>query len=263
MMKPLLQLRRQLVPGWMRMALKRFAYRLRGWAPDDPAHEGSLVRFGKSGAPWTVRADLLSEEPNVISAGLSDDIEFEQAFLQHHPGKLVALDPTPMSRKVAEELADSCREGTVTFVADALDGREGEQTYLAEVDAETGEHLYYYSADSGGPPASENATGRTEDRTPRFERATVRSRTVADLMDEHGLEDLDLLKLDIEGGEYAVIDSVLDAGLAVRQIAVEFHHRFAGIGWGKTGRAISRLREGGYHLAWVSDWGEEFLFVRS
>ncbi len=59
------------------------------------------------------------------------------------------------------------------------------------------------------------------------------------------------------------IDSVLDAGLAVRQIAVEFHHRFAGIGSGKTGRAISRLRENGYRLAWVSDWGEEFLFVRA
>jgi FkbM family methyltransferase len=245
------------------MAAKRCVYRVLGWAPDIGYDEGVLVRFGTSGAPWTVRADLLSGRPQVISAGLSDDVEFEEEFLQRHPGRMLALDPTPLSRRVVEELIAVHGAEMVTFVPDALDGCEGEQIYLAEIDPQTGEHLYYYSDESGGPPELENATGRAEGVAPRFEQATVRSRTVADLMSEHELEDLDLLKLDIEGGEYAVIDSVLDAGLAVRQIAVEFHHRFAGIGWGKTGRAISRLREHGYHLAWVSDWGEEFLFVRS
>lgn len=263
MMNTLQKLRKKFLPPRLRMAAKRFVYYLWGWVPDDGCDEGILVRFGKSGAPWTVRADLLSEHPKVISAGLSDDVEFEEEFLQLHPGKMVALDPTPLSRRVAEEMIAGHGAGTVTFVPDALDGTEGEQVYLAEIDPETGEHLYYYSETSGGPPELENATGREVGAVPRFERATVRSRTVAELMNEHDLEKLDLLKLDIEGGEYAVIDSVLDAGLAVRQIAVEFHHRFAGIGWGKTHRAISRLRENGYRLEWVSDWGEEFLFVRS
>ena len=261
-MKFLLQLRKRLLPAWLRMWAKKFVYYLRGWVPDSDADEGVLVRFGTSGAPWRVRADLLSAKPKVISAGLSDDVEFEEEFLSLHPGKLVALDPTPVSRKVAEKLIATYGAGTVTFVPDALDGSEGEQVYLAEIDPDSGEHLYYYSDESGGPPELENATGREDGVAPRFEKATVRSRTVAELMSEHDLADLDLLKLDIEGGEYAVIDSVLDAGLSVRQIAVEFHHRFAGIGSSKTQRAISRLRENGYQLAWVSDWGEEFLFVR-
>ena len=263
MMDTLLQLRRKFLPPWLRMAAKRFVYRLWGWTPDVGSDDGLLVRFGSSGAPWTVRADLLSEHPKVISAGISDDVEFEEEFLQRHPGKMVALDPTPLSRRVAEELIASHGAGTVIFVPDALDGSEGEQNFLAEIDPETDEHLYYYSEDSGGPPELENATGREAGAEPHLERATVRCRTVAELMNEHDLEKLDLLKLDIEGGEYAVIDSVLDAGLAVRQIAVEFHHRFAGIGWAKTRRAISRLRENGYRLEWVSDWGEEFLFVRA
>ncbi len=253
-------MRRALLPEWLRMSVKRLLYRLLGWTPSEAVAGSRLERFGSRGAPWTVRTDLLGDSPSVISAGLSDDVEFENFFLKSYPGRLLALDPTPLSRLAAEQLIAVHGEDAVTFVPDALDGAEGQQSYLAELDPMNGEARYFYKEGSH-PPLRESGDG--VNAGPVFAVVQINSRTVAGLMRDHGLKQLDLLKLDIEGGEYAVIDSVLDAGLPIRQIAVEFHHRFKGIGLGATHRAISRLRKCGYDLQWVSEWGEEFLFVKA
>ena len=216
-----------------------------------------MNRLGNEGAPWTIRTDLLGSTPQVISAGLSDDVEFEDCFLRHYTGRMLVLDPTPLSRNVAAELIGNHEEGAVTFVPDALDGEEGEQRYLAETDPVSGDPLYFYSEGSVPPRRAGNG------ESPTYTTVTVGSRTVQGLMNDFGWDQLDLLKLDIEGAEYAVIDSVLDSALPVRQIAVEFHHRFKGIGLSKTLRTVRKLREHGYQRAWVSDWGEEYLFVKT
>jgi hypothetical protein len=49
--------------------------------------------------------------------------------------------------------------------------------------------------------------------------------------------------------------------LPVRQILVEFHHRFPGVGVARTRRAVERLNAGGYRIFFASDSGEEYSFV--
>ena len=85
-------------------------------------------------------------------------------------------------------------------------------------------------------------------------------RRLPTLMQELGHDRLDLLKLDIEGGEYAVLDDVLAVG--PRQLLVEFHHRWDGRGFDRTRQAIARLDAGGYRLFWHSRRGKEFGFVK-
>lgn len=63
------------------------------------------------------------------------------------------------------------------------------------------------------------------------------------IMSRNGDRAIDLLKMDIEGFEYDIIDQLLAERIPVRQLCVEFHH------WlrpGRTFKAIRRLYRAGY-----------------
>jgi hypothetical protein len=74
---------------------------------------------------------------------------------------------------------------------------------------------------------------------------------------------VDVLKLDIEGGEYAVLDSILACEIKPGQILVEFHDRFFSDGRAKTLDAVGKLAVAGYKLFAVSPSFEEVSFIRS
>jgi len=72
---------------------------------------------------------------------------------------------------------------------------------------------------------------------------------------------IQLLKMDIEGGEYGVLDSILGSKVLVEQLLVEFHHRMAPHRFEDTEAAIRKLRSRGYRLFHVSRRGLEYSFV--
>jgi FkbM family methyltransferase len=65
------------------------------------------------------------------------------------------------------------------------------------------------------------------------------------IMSKNGDSSIDLLKMDIEGFEYDIVNELLDAHLPVRQVCVEFHD------WlrpGSTLKTITRLHRAGYRI---------------
>ena len=68
--------------------------------------------------------------------------------------------------------------------------------------------------------------------------------------------------MDVEGSEYAILDDLLQSDLQVRQILVEFHHRFPGLSLAMTKRAARELRSRGYKLIHLSPWCEEMAFIK-
>ena len=81
-------------------------------------------------------------------------------------------------------------------------------------------------------------------------------------MRELAHEAIDILKMDIEGAEYRVIDDMLRAGIHPTQILVEFHHRHPGAGASMTKAAVAALRSHSYEVFWSSESGEEYCFIR-
>lgn len=79
------------------------------------------------------------------------------------------------------------------------------------------------------------------------ERRRVPSVSLAQLLEAHGLEAVDLLKVDCEGGEYDIFPDAPDEVLArVRNLALEVHVLD---GWqSKLERLTGRLRSAGYTL---------------
>jgi len=80
-------------------------------------------------------------------------------------------------------------------------------------------------------------------------------------MQELGHSHIDILKMDIEGAEYDVIEDIRLSNIRPKQLLVEFHHRFPNIGISKSKQAISNLRKMGYQLFSISTSGEEFSFI--
>ena len=68
-------------------------------------------------------------------------------------------------------------------------------------------------------------------------------RSIPSIMDELGHDRLDLLKLDIEGAEYEVLDAMIAAGVDVKILVVDVH-RVRDVA--DMGRAVARLRQNGY-----------------
>jgi len=65
-------------------------------------------------------------------------------------------------------------------------------------------------------------------------------------MRELGHVSIDLLKMDIEGAEYDVLADMISQRIPVKQLLVEFHHRWPQIGVGRTKQAIQALNAAGY-----------------
>jgi FkbM family methyltransferase len=83
---------------------------------------------------------------------------------------------------------------------------------------------------------------------------------VATVMALEGDCSIDLLKMDIEGFEYDIVNQVLDQQIPVRQLCVEFHPWLAP---GRTFRTIARLYKAGYRIIYKKRGDYTFLLRES
>ena len=180
----------------------------------------------------------------VYSFGVGEDISFDEDVIHEFECPVYAYDPTPKSkifveRKKPSALFKYCDCGIADY-----DGKM--KFYLPENEE-------YVSC------TTYNRWGYDESKKKPIE---VDVKKLSTLMQENNHTHIDLLKMDIEGSEYAVIDNILKEKIDIKQICVEVHHRFEGIGIAKTKELVRKLNENGYYIVAISDTKEEYTFVR-
>ena len=125
------------------------------------------------------------------------------------------------------------------FLPIALSGRSGKLNLSPPLDSE-GDSWF----------AGKEAVGALE----------VACEDIGLLMQRNQHPHIDLLKLDIEGCEYDVIESILKLRLPIKQIAVEFHHGILpGFTRSQTIQTMLKLMKRGYAL--VDQTGANHTFV--
>jgi FkbM family methyltransferase len=186
--------------------------------------------------------DFISRDSTIYSVGVGEDVSFDLALIERFGVTVHAFDPTP--RSIAWIGAQRLPDQFVfhNFGVADVDGR------MMLYPPKRADHVSF-SAVARASTASLGAEFQV------FKLATI--------MRMLGHEHLDLLKMDIEGAEYGVIDSILETQVEVRQLLVEFHHRLPGIGARRTDVSVRRLRDAGFGLFHMSDSGEEYSFIRS
>lgn len=199
------------------------------------------VKYGTDYGAWSICPRGLSSDSVVYSAGIGTDISFDLALVQHYGMTVHAFDPTPGSIAwlQAQRLPDRFLWQQV-----GLAGHDGQATFF--------------------PPDNPEYISHTI--LPRVEGSAcdvhVEVRRVTTLMRELGHERLDLLKMDIEGAEYDVVDDILAEGIDIGQLLIEFHHRFPDVGIERTRQTVISLHAAGYRIFFASDSGEEYGFIR-
>ncbi len=206
-----------------------------------PRFSVPIVRDGARSGVWTVCPDGVTPDSVVYSFGVGDNIAWDLAMIRRFGVAVHAFDPTPASvrwvraqtlppRFHFHEYGLAAHDGVVRFVAPR---RAGAVNYT---------------------PAADGAAGAL---------VTAPVRRLSTVWDQLGRRPIEILKMDIEGGEYDVIDDLLESGVPVRQLLVEFHHHFPSVGLAKTLRAVRALEAAGFRIFHISQRGLEFSFLRS
>jgi len=149
---------------------------------------------------WGVVRGSLTRASSVICAGMGKSISFEEHLVGEIGATVIALDPSPTG--LATVADRQCRsDDRFVFYPYGLAGKLGVQSF-------------------GKPDLDEEGSFRKGAAGDHIE---FHCTTVEKLMTERGTKKLDLLKMDIEGFEYEVLDSVIRNRIDIGQICVEIH----------------------------------------
>ena len=203
------------------------------------------VSIQKAGG-WWFHPDTLNHDSIVYSFGIGEEVEFDLFLIERFGLDVHAFDPTPAT---IDWLA--ARQLPVNF-----------RFYPWAVAAQNGSLQLYPRRRRDGSRSKVMYT-MVDDSTSAAEAIDVPAVNLPSITKRLGHEQIDLLKMDIEGAEYEVLDSLLQATVKPRQLLVEFHHRFRGIGPQRTAAMIARLEKNGYRLIAVSETGRELSFLHA
>lgn len=207
---------------------------------------------GDRSGVWTVWPEPLSAASVVYSFGVGDNLAWELAMIERFGLSVWAFDPTPAS---VAWVARQNLPPQLNFQAVGLAGHDGTLTFTLP-----GRGSRFNFRPAHEPANASNAKPPSE--APTGEQVEAPVCRLGTLMAKLGHREIDVLKIDIEGGEYAALDDFLASGIAPRQLLLEFHHHFPGIGVPATERAVRLLRDRGYRIFRMSERGLEFSFVR-
>ena len=202
------------------------------------------LTFGNRFADWTFCPDHLNGHSVIYSFGVGEDVSFDLQLMERFGLEIHAFDPSPRSIEWVRQ--QDLGEG-FHFHPFGLAGSDGNRIFSEP--EEPGIHSLKMIEDREG-----KEEGRSTMELPVERLSTI--------MQKLGHKRIDLLKMDIEGSEYEVIEDLTGSSLPVTQVLVEFHHRFGHIGIEMTRRAIQILNRAGYRIFHVSASGEEFSFIK-
>jgi FkbM family methyltransferase len=216
----------------------------------DPAtfsHLKPVVRvdskwYGTSYGGFYIIPSLLDRSSVIYSFGTGRDISFDLECIRKHGASVFAFDPTPVS-------------------IDWVGNRKLPDRFHF--------HPYGISASGTGQadfflPANPRAVSGSLVKQKEVDAANsvkVMMKTFDDITRELGHTHIDVLKMDIEGSEYDVIDTILASPVTVDQILVEFHDRDFEQAEPKSWEAIRKLSGKGYLVYGCSGSYEEVSLI--
>lgn len=189
---------------------------------------------------WDIFEKDLDSKSIVYSFGVGEDASFDISIIDKFGLTVFAFDPTPKSIAWVEGQNFPVEFKMFPFGLADFDGSIS------------------FNPPSNPDHVSHTILDRKETKGSSIEVGVKKLETI---MAELGHEKIDLLKMDIEGAEYQVIDSLVSSEIRPKQILIEFHHRFPSVGVEKSKNAIKKLNSIGYLIFSVSSTGEEYSFI--
>ena len=192
-----------------------------------------VQRVGAIDSGWVIHTNPMPKIAYCAGVGKGISFETELARLSH--GTVLVFDPSPTGIDTIAHTDTS----NLTF-------------YPVGLAAESSVYEFSVPTDAGEGSYSVAREG--------LEKVSFECWSIESIMQKHGHTSLDLLKMDIEGFEYDILDRLLERCIPVRQICVEFHP------WlrpGRTFKTIRKLYRAGYRIVHKHRGDHTFVLRRS
>lgn len=163
---------------------------------------------------------------NLRILDIGGNIGLFSLYVQPACSKIVAVEPTPYHVEVFSELVDMLGYKNITIIPGAVSDKTETQEFYLNVTNSTMNSLKFI------------------DGIGYDEKLEVKAYTLSDIIDAAGFEEVDFVKLDIEGGEEKVLfcEDFAKASEKIHSIYVEVHQ---GLG-SDLNKCIERLVQVGY-----------------
>jgi FkbM family methyltransferase len=195
-----------------------------------------LERLGSEYGGWTVPVDLVGDGWTTWSLGTGHDASFDVEMLARCPaGRVRAFDPFARNLEGARTLADDHPRYS------------GHQVAIAGGDAPL---VLYGDPDPDSGSIGPRVPGRDQSTF------TVDGRSVATLQRELGDPAIDLLKMDIEGAEYDVLDGLDLRAAGVQVLCCELHFN---VSLARARTTIAGVYAQGYRLVAADETDATFV----
>jgi FkbM family methyltransferase len=195
---------------------------------------------------WTICPEGITAKSIIYSVGVGNDISFEVSLIRSFRLQaLFAFDPTPTA---ISWLSGQHTPDEFKLSRYAIADHDGTAKFFPHDNPDFVAHSLI--------PREATASQAVE----------VPLRTLPTVMRELGHDHIDLLKMDIEGAEYGVIENLLSEKVDIRQLLVEFHHHDRhtdGMSAERTKEAVRKLNRVGFRIFHVSPRGEEYSFIKA
>ena len=200
--------------------------------------------YGDPGAGFFVCEEKLTNSSIVYSFGVGENISFDSELIKKYGLMVYGFDPTPKSIKY---INDHPKQENYIFLPYGLSTIDGYITFYLPEDSRKVSGTFYNRW-----KYNENVIHPIEVPVKKF----------SSIVKEFNHSRIDILKMDIEGAEYDIIDDILNSNIRIDQILVELHHRFPGISVEKTKKFVEKMNLFGYAISKISESREEYSFLK-
>lgn len=202
-----------------------------------------LVKDGSKYGGWTYNTVGMTSESIVYSVGVGEDTSFDEGIVKRFGLQNYLFDPTAKALKhvTARKLLDDSN------------------FHMTSEGLSTTKRVAKFTL-----PANDNHVSMREGaHTGMGQEIEVSVNTLENWMKENGHTHLDLLKIDIEGSEYDVLEDWVQRDFfPMDQLLVEWHFRWLD-DKSRHDRLIESLKGKGWVLVHVRGKGQEETYIRS
>lgn len=196
----------------------------------------TVERLGSDYGGWDVPVDVIADDWTVYSIGAGHDVSFDAAVLSRTGAQVRSFDI--MHRHLSDALDQTERSPRFSVHLVAIGPQDAPVRLFGSPDQATG-----------------GATSAHHD--PEGDWFELPGRSIPSLAAELGDSRIDLLKIDVEGGEYELLDALDLHALGVQMLGVDFHPT---VSPRAARRRIEHVRRQGFDL--ISRRGGDLVFLR-
>lgn len=215
-------------------------------------HKKSLVYMGTkaTNTGWYVDTICLKDKESLLvyGVGAGEDISWDTGLVDKFGATVFMFDPTEKSIKytapILEKYAAS-KPNKLSHTPEGLSDKPGTLTFNMPANPN---HVSMRQSDLAAADMKRTVT------------VTVNS--LSAWMKERQHTYLDILKIDIEGSEYNVLENLLESDFVpFTQLLVEYHNRFL-TDKSRHKRLLQSLKEAGFHELWSENGGQEVGYLK-